>query len=956
MPLVPGTYAPPALNPLFWPVGGPPIDNDPASPTYGQPTYSNVRPPARAPEYDTTAKGNAGQPAPSVPTTQDSGASFTMDPGQPKTPPVKAKAKAPEPADEVPDYLGNLQPQVDEHGKPLAPQAPAAPSAAPTPSPDEVPDYLGNLRPQVDAHGQPLTPAPPPGGQYMFSAKSPGAQAVGTPIAEDRVPGLEFQLAVHASPDAAQRARIAASQLGVPLDSIIIGPGGRMAAVDPQGQPYYIEPQPVFASNQGSTKPPPGEPTTGAGTVGGPVSGNIAAMTGTPGARATATVTEHPAWQPLGAFQSPYDRTVFMPSGAGGALSPGNLVRGGAAAAPGGVQNLLTAGPALVADYFGGPAAGAATYGGMDYATGAVRQRIANLLDPNSAAAPAANTWDRAGNAALNAALWFGGSVGGRLFNTAAAPSRGWFQQPGGTPGAPEGFPSFSRELPPNNLYGPLPARQGVLAPWEPMSPWEQRLLGGTMPGDTPAAVPAPTAPGASTAAPVLAPGERLRLQPPAPAEAPSVRAEAADLNPAGEAAAQNGPYAPSTAQEVSVQPTVLPPQRMPIFTQAQADARADEIFRHFAAGGNTTPDMTELVPGSPASISQRTGNAGLNALERYMRNLPETKNVFDVIDQRQSNAQRAFAGRITGTPDDIAAAQAQREATTGRNYNAAFKDTTPVDAQPLVDRINTQLTEPAAKTPVVARALRQARDLLYQHDADGNVVLGADGNPQLETDPEMLWGARRAIRYVISEAASSAQGSSRTIAEQLMPLRDALDRTITEGAPNYPAFRDQYAEMSRPIDEMTWLQQRQMTDANGYPTLAKVDATIKAIENQNLKPGTGLADSVSDETRAQLVALRDDLRRRANLGKGKALGSNTAENFAGGAVLNALTRGASGGIARIGAGFGGPLGNALQWGGEHALTSATQRSYGMVRDALIKRILNENGLGERALYGAGRP
>jgi hypothetical protein len=140
---------------------------------------------------------------------------------------------------------------------------------------------------------------------------------------------------------------------------------------------------------------------------------------------------------------------------------------------------------------------------------------------------------------------------------------------------------------------------------------------------------------------------------------------------------------------------------------------------------------------------------------------------------------------------------------------------------------------------------------------------------------------------------------------------------------------------------------------SGGAPTLAKLDQTIKDIERRRLMPGTSDAKSVSDEQLQGLQALRDDLRRTANLGKGKALGSNTAENFAGGRYLNVLTGPVAHTIGRTFGGFmGGIPGFAAAHGTESVLSGVNARAQAGLKEALLRRVFNEGGAGVRALSG----
>jgi len=906
MPLVPGTYAPPALNPLFWPVGGPPIDNDPASPTYGQPTYSNVRPSARTPGYGTTSKGNPGQPAPSVPTNAQNSTSFVYQepPAKPDTPPVNAEAPQQSPE----DIIRGLKPQTDEQGTPAAAPAPMQAGA-----PDPATQTILDLKPQVDDKGKSTDNQP-----SLYSAQSPSAKAVGIPIAEDRVPGAEFQLAINASTDPAQRARTAAHQLGVPLDSIIIGPGGRMAAVDPQGQPYYIEPQQVFASDKSITKKDDG------------------------------------TWDTTPSFHvNPYATTSPLAPETSGSFDPANLVRGGAAELPNMAQSALIWGPTALAELYGGPTAAAATAGGMTSLTGAGRQYIANLKDPRRFdLAPDIVKGEDTRAAIGNALLTRAAPIVNKLFD----PAFDILMNRPVAPATQVGSIPITRRQP----YG----NQDILAPWEAPQRWELPPGPLTPPGNPPGLPP----PGA-------------RIQPPAIGE-PTPEPGAATPPTSSAIPADNPAYTPQprlvpggALPGVAI-PEEPPPLTSPIKTQADAEARADELIRHYYAGGNTTPMPGTRIPGHEGTLAQITGNEGGASLERTLRNEPPLANTFGEVDRGQNAAGQNAVLNLRGTMEDYAAADAAVNRATAAKKASTFSNTTPTSVEPTISTIDDLLKSPEAQgNPDIAAGLRETKNLFYKTNPQtGKPLLDQDGNPVLQTDPETLYMVRRTINDKISGLARDTDSKIRFAAGQMGPVKTQLDADIAAGAPEYPSYMQQVSEQKKPIEGQEYLLGRNLTNSAGDPTLGQVNATIRDVENQRyLKSGWQSADALTPDQLNQLYALRDTLQERANLQKGRAFGSNTAQNILGAGYKNALmgtgARAAgqvAGGIAGglvgtfldpitggyAGAALGSPVGiGAARWV-ENKLTPNTAAGEAMLQKALLDRVLNIGGKGVRALSG----
>lgn len=769
----------------------------------------------------------------------------------------------------------------------------------------------GLLKVGVPAQGQidPYTHRPV---QFMSETKPSdvAAQSLGKPVSETQVPGPGFQAMINTATDPAQKVRIAASHLfpNLPLDQamsrIRIGTDGRLVAVDDTGNPFYAEPQRIVNQAPG---------------------GNIFSV-------------------------DPYSSStslagLFRPNAI---MSGKNAVRAAGANAPGFAQGAIEALPAIV----GGPVSGPAGVGGATLLTDIARQTIANRYDPDKANRLSDVTWPMMGESATNALL---AGVGN------AAP---WLLK-----GAPVSVPA-SKIAPAVEGRWPWSGQETAATGRAPFSGRPP----GTGPVPAPATTPQEGGPAIQIQSPITrpkpAPEEQFpppktstaiaRATTPAPTQ-PTIEIPpttdtgqiGVQLNPAGEAAAASGPYAASNAANIAKIPDRPPPLRVPPLTKAGQEARADEIMRWFYANGNQNPDMRQLIPGSRGSLAQITGNEGGATLERAARNsFPEYANLFRQLDEAQAAARRDFTTKLTGTPEDLDRLEQARDTATAAAKNLAFKsgNTTPTDAQPVVDAFNKVLTSPEGKIPAVRQPLLALRDELYVRDP-------ATGKPsdQLETDPEMLYGVRKAINYAISPRARGTAVDAREAASQLKPVLDALDQTIEKGAPSYQAYMSQYKAQSGPIDAMRWLQNRNFTDANGNPTLAKVDGAIKALERERAMPGAQRADRLTDDQVNSLYTLRDDLRRQANLWKGKPPGTNTVQNLAGSQVVNALTSPVSHILGRgVAAHVGGLPGYFVERGLENALTGrlVTGPEKG-VRDALMERILNNNGAGVRTLQGS---
>ncbi len=407
----------------------------------------------------------------------------------------------------------------------------------------------------------------------------------------------------------------------------------------------------------------------------------------------------------------------------------------------------------------------------------------------------------------------------------------------------------------------------------------------------------------------------------------PQVAAPANDL-----AAAVNR----GAASPIESQATAMPPASViPITTQAGADARAQAIIDHFSQGGANT-HAASPIEGVGRTYAQSTNNPGVAALENGLRSSdPNFNNMYNQKMAANAGKRLDAVQGVIGAPEDIDAAEAARDAATGTARDAAFANTKPVDAQPVVDQINGILASPDGKRDAVVRSLNPI--LAKLQTSDGSA---------LESDAGQLYGVRKAINDALAAKGTQEGSDAAAATRQMVQVKNTLDGVIESGSPGFGDYIKTYSDMSRPIDEMRYLQGRNLTNSRGELQLSNLDSTIKAIQSQQNLPGARQADSVSPEKLAQLQALRTDMARQTSLDATKPLGSNTTQTLA----TNALTQSMAGGMAS--GGLAGGLAGAAALGVVHpAALSVFAARYGlgkmnakaemMVRNSLTNKLLN---------------
>jgi hypothetical protein len=312
-------------------------------------------------------------------------------------------------------------------------------------------------------------------------------------------------------------------------------------------------------------------------------------------------------------------------------------------------------------------------------------------------------------------------------------------------------------------------------------------------------------------------------------------------------------------------------------FTEAGRNRIVDRTLSGFAGDGPTNALLDEIVPGSRPTLAQATGNAGLGAAEKNLRNVPGVTNMFAEREAANKAARSQAWERLAGTEGDIAAATAEREAAATPLREQAFMGAKPADAAPVVAKIDEILASPSGKRDAVSSALKNLRSKIVMKDGS------------LESDVEQLYGVRKAIRDMLSPLAQGTKQDARLAASELQDVMGELDKRIEKAAPGFRDYLSQFSELSKPLDRMSLLQGLKITDSQGNITLAKLDNAIKSIEKARTSKGVHPAKSLSDEELSALRALREDMRRESlPASKAKPPGSDTVQNLA---TSNALGR-----------------------------------------------------------------
>lgn len=339
---------------------------------------------------------------------------------------------------------------------------------------------------------------------------------------------------------------------------------------------------------------------------------------------------------------------------------------------------------------------------------------------------------------------------------------------------------------------------------------------------------------------------------------------------------------------------------------------------------------MTRIVPGSTPTLAQASGNPGIASLERVTSS--QYPHGFVARNEANQAAREGLVDAVSGDALSLETLRATRDAVTSPMRKAAFASKTDVDPSAVVSTIDNILASPAGQRDAVVAHLSNIRDKFFK------TVTGPDGQMQkvMQSDPEQLYGIRKAIGDLLSPLAKQGdKPSAQLAAAELKQVQQALDPVIESGAPGFGGYIKKFNEMSRPIDSQELLQSLKLTDSKGNITLGKVDNAITRIERAQAQSGANRAKSVTDDTMDALYSLRDDLRRKENSALGKAAGSDTFQNFgvnSAMAKLNPI-------LSLVGGYHSGPLG-ALAMRGVSAAYDAQQPR---IMNKLVGALLDPN-------------
>jgi hypothetical protein len=320
-------------------------------------------------------------------------------------------------------------------------------------------------------------------------------------------------------------------------------------------------------------------------------------------------------------------------------------------------------------------------------------------------------------------------------------------------------------------------------------------------------------------------------------------------------------------------------------------DQAAGQALMREATNPNAITVTPSAVPGVNRTLGEATLDPGLMALENTMR--ASRRGAFEQIDTANNAARIAQLERISGNPQQLASAEAARDASTAGLRDRAFAEGAESARQAQQARALMVGTDPAIN------ALRAQVNGIARSKAGNPAVQSAlnDVNKALENSGDSvagLYNVRQYIGDLLSGKAGGDKSSARAASSELLGIRELLDKELASRAPSFPEYLNAYRLASQPINRMQ-VGERLIRVSSG----SVKDAAGDAIGNPRITPAgfskaannldaiaakaTGFKKAKASEILTKddisaINAIQEDMRRQFARQSSATVGSQTME------------------------------------------------------------------------------
>jgi hypothetical protein len=272
------------------------------------------------------------------------------------------------------------------------------------------------------------------------------------------------------------------------------------------------------------------------------------------------------------------------------------------------------------------------------------------------------------------------------------------------------------------------------------------------------------------------------------------------------------------------------------------------------------------LVPGSPPTAAEASGDLGLLAVEKQARGIaPED---FALLASDRNLARQTELTRLGGTPRDIQVATQARAATADTLYGNAAQDSAPIDNE------MTALMQ----RPAMQEAIGKAMQIAGNRGQSFGLASNMPGVPMSLTGSDL-----QALKQTLTDMRDSQFRAGNTnmgnaIAGTLNDLKDWTLRNV----PSARLADNAFQMASQPINRMQSIQdlqnqatlpQADLRTGQYFLSAPKYSNALDSLQNEPLS-------AVDSGSMARLEAIRKDLENAGAINNLRAPSSDTFQNF----------------------------------------------------------------------------
>ena len=282
-------------------------------------------------------------------------------------------------------------------------------------------------------------------------------------------------------------------------------------------------------------------------------------------------------------------------------------------------------------------------------------------------------------------------------------------------------------------------------------------------------------------------------------------------------------------------------------------------------------------VPGSMPTTAGAAKDYGLAGAERTLASMEPTGRFAEVYAQNNA-ARNILLDKLTENTSSrnvLKMAEDKRNLITSELRDKAFTNSQPVSIKPLESTIDNIMKSPSGA--------RQVIESLFTGDNGIKARIqkvATDGN----ADPKFLYEIRKDINDIISgkakgDLALNARGQAMS---ELLKVRNSLDDVIEAGAPGFKDYKNTFAQMSQPINQIEMLRDIKSSVMAGVEDPVTGFRNIAPVKFRKIVDDTQgeLQKTLSKTQFGVLKNIASDIDRNLIIDKVKPAGSDTFKNF----------------------------------------------------------------------------